>query len=96
MTPDNVRAGIRITQPTELTERCGAASAFLDASQAPFPVVVDGMDDAVARAFGAWPDRIYVLDADGVVVYRGGVGPFGFAPEDVREFLTAHLGPPRR
>jgi hypothetical protein len=87
VTQDNVRDGISFAQPTTDADRCGAAAAFLQTADLPFPVVVDRVDDAVARAFGAWPDRIYVLDEDGVVVYRGGVGPFGFRPDEVRRFL---------
>ena len=91
MTQDNVRDGISFAQPATDADRCSAASAFLEAADLPFPVVVDRVDDAVGRAFGAWPDRIYVLDEDGVVVYRGGVGPFGFRPDEVRAFLAARL-----
>ena len=83
-----MRDGISFAQPTTDSDRCGAAGAFRQASDVPFPVVVDRVDDAVARAFGAWPDRIYVLDAAGYVVYRGGCGPFGFLPEEVRAFLA--------
>jgi hypothetical protein len=45
------------------------------------------MDDSVSRAYGAWPDRLYVLGADGRVIYRGGPGPFGFLPDELAKVL---------
>jgi hypothetical protein len=38
------------------------------------------MDDAVAERWGAWPERLFVVDADGTVVYAGEQGPWGFWP----------------
>ena len=52
------------------------------------PFVVDTMDDAVERAWAGWPDRLYVVDIDGVVVYRGGKGPMGFRPDE--QVVIAH------
>ena len=41
---------------------------------------VDEMDDGVNKAYAAWPTRLYLINADGTVVYAGGLGPFGFKP----------------
>ena len=46
----------------------------------PFKVAVDSMDDAVAIRWSAWPERLFVVDTDGVVRYTGEQGPFGFWP----------------
>ena len=51
------------------------------------PVLVDGMDDAVSNAFAAWPERIYVVDADARIAYIGGPGPFEFDPEAAASML---------
>jgi iodothyronine deiodinase-like protein len=45
------------------------------------PVFVDQMDDAVSNAFAAWPERIYVVGADGRIADVGGPGPFEFDPD---------------
>jgi len=87
VTPDNVKDGVSTVQPTSAGERCAAALACVTRSGITMPVVVDGMDDAVSRAWGGWPDRMYVLDAEGVVLYRGAPGPFGFLPAEVEEIL---------
>jgi hypothetical protein len=47
------------------------------------PMVVDEMDNAVASAYGGWPDRLYLLAHDRTILYQGGVGPFGFKPEEL-------------
>ncbi len=44
------------------------------------PVVVDTIDDKVNAAYAGWPDRVYVIDAEGKIALKGGVGPQGFAP----------------
>jgi hypothetical protein len=56
------------------------------------PAVADTIDDRVATLYGAWPDRIYVLDESGVVVHKTAVGPFGFHTTDVRDLLVARWG----
>jgi hypothetical protein len=42
------------------------------------------MDDAVMQAYAAWPDRLYLVDLDGRVVYAGGRGPWGFKPGELK------------
>lgn len=93
VTPDNTGAGISIPQPTTLGERQAVASQCGDAMNLSFPVVVDDVDDSVATAYAAWPDRLYVVGADGRIAYQGGYGPFGFKPAEVREWLAANVGP---
>ncbi|MHC5021429.1 MAG: deiodinase-like protein [Planctomycetota bacterium] len=61
--------------PTTLAERMAAARSFLETAQYPFPLVVDRMDDAACKGYGAWPERLYVVAQDGTVAYQGGQGP---------------------
>ena len=84
---DNTKAGVRFAQPRSDEERRSAAARFVSGSRVTIPVVVDGLDDAASTPFGAWPERLYVLDAAGRVIYRGGPGPFEFRPEEVEEVL---------
>ncbi len=88
-TKDNVRAGIRIPQPRSPEERRAAAARMIGETGLTIPVAVDGVADAAAIPFGAWPGRIYVLDVHGRVAYRGGPGPFEFRPEEAEEILRA-------
>ena len=52
-----------------------------------FPMVVDHIDDKVNAAYAAWPERLYVVDVDGTVVYRGGKGPMDFRPDELEKVL---------
>ena len=52
-----------------------------------FPAVVVTFDNATERAYTRWPDRLYVIDRDGRVVYKSRPGPFGFQPQGVAETL---------
>ena len=90
--PDNDARGLVVPQPTSFEERASAARECVGDFMLSMPTVVDGVDDAVCREYGAWPDRLYVIDAAGRIAYQGDPGPFGFKPDEVREFLRAQYG----
>ncbi len=50
--------------------------------------MVDGIDNAASQAYGAWPDRLYIVGTDGTVAFAGAPGPKGFDPDQVRTALT--------
>jgi hypothetical protein len=52
---------------------------------------VDEMDDAVNKAYAAWPTRLYLVGLDGKVVYAGGLGPYDFRPEKLKAAIEAYL-----
>ncbi len=55
------------------------------------PALVDEMDDAVATAYGAVPERLYLIGLDGTVAYKGGMGPMFFRPREWRAAIEAYL-----
>lgn len=57
------------------------------------PAVVDEIDDGVADAYAAHPDRLYLVGRDGRVAYRGGPGPFGFDPDELEAAIARELAP---
>lgn len=61
----------------------------------PLPALVDTLDDAVNRAYDAWPDRLVLIGRDGHVAYRGAPGPGGFLPDELAEAIRTEVGPPR-
>ena len=69
-TGDNVRLGIDIKQATNFEERLDAASQCCGALHMEIPMVVDGIDNRVGEAYSGFPDRLYVIDADGKVAYK--------------------------
>ena len=79
--------GLLIEDPLTDDERAGLARRCKGDMQLDFPVLVDGLDDATNVAYAAWPERLYVVDLDGTVVYRGGKGPFEYKPDQLGEVL---------
>jgi len=71
-------------QPKTATERIDAASICQESLKLMVPMLVDGIDDAVSRAYAGWPDRLYVVGRDGKIAYKGGPGPGGFRPDEMR------------
>lgn len=90
----NEAAGISVTQPRSGAERTAVARKFVRDLKVSIPTVVDDMDDTVGRAYGAWPERLYVIDPDGTVGYQGGFGPFDFVPAQVADYLERFPGSP--
>jgi hypothetical protein len=69
-----------LADATDHDERKAAAAQACSMLRFPFKVAVDGMDDTVAIRWSAWPERLFVVDVDGIVRYTGEQGPFGFWP----------------
>jgi hypothetical protein len=90
VTPNRAE-GIRIQDPTTTDEREHVAETCALRLQIRMPVVVDEVDDAIARAYGALPDRLYLIGRGGRVAFRGDPGPFGFRPEALEEALLKEL-----
>lgn len=55
------------------------------------PALVDEMDDAVAAAYAAMPERLYLIGRDGKVAYKGGMGPMFFKPLEWQEAMRSYL-----
>ena len=79
-------------QPTTFAERQALATVLVDRLKYRLPLAVDGIDNAAEKAYAAWPERIYVIGRDGRIVYKGGMGPFGFKPDEAEKRLAEHLG----
>jgi cytochrome oxidase Cu insertion factor (SCO1/SenC/PrrC family)/Ca2+-binding EF-hand superfamily protein len=90
-TSTNKRAGIIVKQPDSLQERCAVATQFAAAMQVTTPMVVDDIDNRVGLAYGAWPDRLYIVDRNGKIAFTGGPGPFGFNPREMEQCLAVLL-----
>lgn len=69
-----------IADPKTLEERRKAAKDFAAKLKVTLPILIDTLDDRVDKAYAGWPDRIYVIDAEGKVAFKGDVGPGGFIP----------------
>jgi len=77
---------IKIREHQTDGERHGAAQACRAGLELKLPFVVDGIDDKIATIYGGRPDRIYIINKEGTIHYKGGKGPQGFK---VREAETS-------
>jgi hypothetical protein len=91
LTPDNVAAGILVEQPENYTEREELAELCTTSLEISMPTVIDNLDNAVEIAYAGNPDRIFILDADGIVRFKTKPGPWGFRPGEAIEALDRML-----
>ena len=77
---ENEQDGILYLQHRSMDERVAAGEACMVKMALEMPALVDEMDDAVARAYSAMPERLYLIGTDGRVAYKGGMGPMFFQP----------------
>lgn len=57
----------------------------------PLPAIVDDMKDTANRAYGAQPDRLYLISKDGKIAYGGAKGPSGFKPDELERAIKKEL-----
>eukprot|EP00656_Telonema_subtile_P006768 TRINITY_DN13151_c0_g1_i1.p3 TRINITY_DN13151_c0_g1~~TRINITY_DN13151_c0_g1_i1.p3 ORF type:complete len:120 (+),score=36.77 TRINITY_DN13151_c0_g1_i1:619-978(+) len=82
---------INYTQPREISEKLQAAQLYLQDQPCSMPLVIDGMSNDAERAYSAHPERLYAVLPDGTVGYKGGVGPFGYLPEELKAWLAGYV-----
>jgi Iodothyronine deiodinase len=87
----NEKENVCYRQPKTLAERVLIANDFVKRFGYPIPLAIDGMDDRVEKMYAGWPERFYIVDRNGVIVYKGEPGPFGFHPEEVEGWLAANV-----
>jgi hypothetical protein len=87
----NDRVGVTIEQPKTLEARNLVASKCCQALNLTMPLLVDSIDDRVNRAYSGFPDRLYLIDREGKVIYQGGRGPFGYRPRELEQCLLMYL-----
>jgi Iodothyronine deiodinase len=80
-----------VDEPRSDEDRREVAATCATALRLRMPMVVDAVDNAVASAYGGWPDRLYLVGRDGHIAYRSGEGPFGFKPKELGAAIEEHL-----
>ena len=90
--PNNLDDSVLYPQPTSSLEREEVASACVLSLDLSIPTLVDDMENSTDLAFGALPDRLYLISRDGRIVYRSAPGPFGFRPDELASAIKAYVG----
>jgi hypothetical protein len=87
----NDKAGISVNQPRDLDEKTAVADKCCSTLQMTIPLLVDELNDKVGHTYSGMPDRLYLLDTEGRVVYKSGRGPFGFKPNELEQQIILYL-----
>ncbi len=85
------KASTDLHDPTTIEERRAAAGQCQDSLAYGIRTYVDEMDDAVNKAYAAWPTRLYLIGENGRVEYAAGLGPYDFWPSKLQRAIEQHL-----
>jgi hypothetical protein len=83
----NEKENVCYPQPKTLADRLAIANDFVKRFQYDVPIAVDDMGNDADKAYAGWPERFYIVEESGKIVYKGEPGPFGFKPNEVEEWL---------
>lgn len=92
--PVNEKDGVVFRQPGTLAARQDVAAQCCTAMKLSMPCVVDQIDNRVDEAYAAWPERFFIIGADGRIAYAGRPGPWGFRPDEVEAWLRKNARRP--
>jgi hypothetical protein len=84
----NEKEDVCYPQPRTLAQRVAIANDFAKRFHYDVPLAVDRMDDRANQLYAGWPERFYIVDEGGTIVFKGKPGPFGFHPEEVEAWLA--------
>ncbi len=77
----NLDAGIVHDAPTTIGERAELAEVCVLELSFKMPMLLDNMANEVDGKYNALPERLYLIDAEGIVTFKTVAGPHGFDPE---------------
>lgn len=76
--PMNLDDQVIFAQPKSEQDRAEVAEACAIGLDLKMPILLDRLSNEVDTAYAALPDRLYVIDREGVIAYRSEQGPWGF------------------
>ncbi len=84
----NVKDKVVFASPKNEEERAFVAGACVRKLGIKYPAVLDEFGNSTEQAYTGWPDRIYLLQPGGRVVYKSKPGPFGFSADQLGKELA--------
>ena len=87
-TESNLKDKVLFASPRSEEERTALAGTCVRKLGIEISAVVDEFGNSTEGAYTAWPERLYLIDSSGRVVYKSAPGPFGFKPDELRAALT--------
>jgi len=88
----NLKDNVIFTSPQNEEERASLARTCVRKLGIKFPAVLDEFGNSTEQAYSGWPDRLYLIDAQGKVAYKSKPGPFGFKPDELAAALLKVAG----
>lgn len=88
---DGLESLLKIPQPTDAATRASSAGFCRRTIKLSMPIAVDGIDNAVGKAYAGWPNRMVVVGMDGNVMYASAPAPGGTNAERLRVWLQANV-----
>lgn len=85
----NITESILFQQHQSYGERESVATTCSLDLHMSLPILVEEMDNAIDEAYGAAPERLYLIGADGRVAYHGGAGPHFFDLDEWEDAIAA-------
>jgi hypothetical protein len=88
----NIRDKVVFATPKNEEERAFVAGACVRKLGIKIPAVLDEFGNSTENAYTGWPDRIYLIDANGRVAHKSKPGPYGFKSEELGVALAKITG----
>jgi type I thyroxine 5'-deiodinase len=79
----NIKDKVVFASPKSQDERADVAGSCVRKLGIKFPALIDDFANQTEQAYTGWPDRLYLIDVNGNVVYKSKAGPFGFHPDEL-------------
>jgi type I thyroxine 5'-deiodinase len=92
----NIRQKVVFASPRSVEERTAVADSCVRNLHIEIPALIDNFRNTTEAAYTGWPDRLYLIDRDGRVVYKSRPGPFGFHPQALEAALQRLVAPRAR
>jgi len=90
----NEKENVCYPQPKTTAQRVAIANDFVKRFRYDVPLAVDPIENRANALYAGWPERFYIVDEQGVIVFKGKPGPFGFHPEEVEQWLAKRFPEP--
>ena len=85
----NLAEEVLFRQHQNYEEREEVAAACSIDLHMTLPILIEEMNNNIDEAYGAAPERLYIVDAQGKVAYHGGAGPHFFDLDEWEQALEA-------
>ena len=83
----NDRDGVIVAQPLNNAEKVKLATECTTRLKLTMPLLVDDISDRVGNLYSGMPERLYLIDTEGRIVYKSGRGPFGFKVGELEQSM---------